>query len=166
MRIVVIGATGHIGSYLVPRLVGRGYDTVCVSRRQRQPYVADECWAIVEHAVIDRTVEEKRGQFGERIAALRPNVVIDLTCYTLDSAVQLSNALAGRVDHLIHCGTIRCTVPARKCPRLRMCHDGRSVTTDAARPASNGTCSMRRLWAAARDRASPWSPGRLRLAAD
>src|SRR5688500_17729463 len=24
-----------------------------------------------------------------------------------------------------------------------MCHDGRSVTTDAARPASNGTCSMR-----------------------
>ena len=102
MRVVVIGATGHIGSYLVPRLVGRGYETVCVSRRQRQPYFVDERWARVDHAVIDRALEEQRGQFGERIAALRPNVVIDLTCYTLDSAVQLSNALAGRVDHLIH----------------------------------------------------------------
>src|SRR6266536_2404105 len=54
-RVVVIGATGHIGSYLIPRLVRRGYETVCVSRRQRQPYVADEGWAQVEHAVINRT---------------------------------------------------------------------------------------------------------------
>lgn len=79
MRVVVIGATGHIGSYLAPRLAGCGYETVCVSRRQRQPYFADERWAMVDHAVIDRAVEEQRGQFGERIAALRAHVVIDLT---------------------------------------------------------------------------------------
>jgi nucleoside-diphosphate-sugar epimerase len=97
-RVVVIGGTGHIGSYLVPRLVRRGHHTICVSRRQRQPYVADECWASVEHAVIDRTAEEQRGQFGARIAELQPGVVIDLTCYTLESAVQLSSALAGRTS--------------------------------------------------------------------
>jgi nucleoside-diphosphate-sugar epimerase len=116
MRVVVIGGTGHIGSYLIPRLVRRGHETVCVSRRQRQPYFADESWANVEHALIDRAAEEQRGQFGERIAALSPRVVIDLTCYTLESAVQLSNALAGRVAQLIHCGTIWVHGPSVEVP--------------------------------------------------
>jgi nucleoside-diphosphate-sugar epimerase len=116
MRVVVIGATGHIGSYLIPRLVRRGHAAVCVSRRQRQPYVVDECWADVDYAVLDRTAEEQRGQFGERIAALRPDVVIDLTCYTLESAVQLSDALAGRVGQLIHCGTIWVHGPSVEVP--------------------------------------------------
>ena len=31
-RVVVIGATGHIGTYLVPRLVMAGHDVVAVSR--------------------------------------------------------------------------------------------------------------------------------------
>jgi len=116
MRVVVIGATGHIGSYLVPRLVRRGHAAVCVSRRQRQPYVVDDCWEHVDYAVLDRTAEEQRGQFGARIAALRPDVVIDLTCYTLESAVELSNALAGRVGQLIHCGTIWVHGPSVEVP--------------------------------------------------
>jgi nucleoside-diphosphate-sugar epimerase len=33
-------------------------------------------------------------------------VVIDLTCYTLSSAEQLVNAVAGKVQHFLHCGTI------------------------------------------------------------
>ena len=73
---------------------------------------------MVNHAVIDRPAEEQRGQFGDRIAELRPNVVIDLTCYALDSAVQLSNALAGRVDHLIHCGTIWVHGPSVEVPTI------------------------------------------------
>ena len=167
MRVVVIGGTGHIGSYLVPRLVGRGYETVCVSRRQRQPYFVDERWAMVDHAVIDRAVEEQRGQFGERIAALRSNVVIDLTCYTLDSAVQLSNALAGRVDHLIHCGTIWVHGPSVEVP----------TTEDAPRrPFGDYGCRKAIIerylldqaasGRAARDRAPPWSLSRLGLVAD
>ena len=116
MRVVVIGATGHIGSYLVPRLVRGGHTAVCVSRRQRQPYVVDDCWEHVDHAVLDRTAEEQRGQFGERIAALRPDAVIDLTCYTLESAVQLASALAGRVGQLIHCGTIWVHGPSVEVP--------------------------------------------------
>ena len=31
-RVVVIGATGHIGTYLVPRLVDRGHEVIAVSR--------------------------------------------------------------------------------------------------------------------------------------
>jgi uncharacterized protein YbjT (DUF2867 family) len=32
MRIVIIGGTGHVGTYLVPRLVEAGHEVVCVSR--------------------------------------------------------------------------------------------------------------------------------------
>ena len=35
-RIVVIGATGHIGTYLVPRLVDGGHEVIAVSRGTRR----------------------------------------------------------------------------------------------------------------------------------
>ena len=106
MSLVVIGGTGHIGSFLVPRLVEAGHRVICVSRRRRQPYIAHQAWSEVEHAVIDRAASEREGGFGQLIAALGPDVVVDLTCYTLESAVQLCDALAGRATHLVHCGTI------------------------------------------------------------
>ena len=37
-RVVVIGATGHIGAYLVPRLVRAGHEVIAVSRGEREPY--------------------------------------------------------------------------------------------------------------------------------
>jgi nucleoside-diphosphate-sugar epimerase len=55
---------------------------------------------------LDRAEEERAGRFGERIAALGAEVVIDLTCYLPESAIQLAEALRGRVGQLVHCGTI------------------------------------------------------------
>ena len=40
-RVVVIGATGHIGSYLVPRLVRGGHEVIAMSRGTREPYHAE-----------------------------------------------------------------------------------------------------------------------------
>jgi nucleoside-diphosphate-sugar epimerase len=40
------------------------------------------------------------------VAELGAEVVIDLTCYAPSSAVQLVDALRGRVGHFLHCGTI------------------------------------------------------------
>ncbi|MFZ0215941.1 MAG: NAD-dependent epimerase/dehydratase family protein, partial [Candidatus Dormiibacterota bacterium] len=34
-RIVVIGATGHVGTYLVPRLVRAGHEVLALSRGTR-----------------------------------------------------------------------------------------------------------------------------------
>jgi nucleoside-diphosphate-sugar epimerase len=82
MRVAVIGGTGHIGTYLVPRLVEAGHTVVCVSRKQREPYTQHPAWEQVEHAGIDRGAEEAAGNFGRRIAKLKPQAVIDLTCYT------------------------------------------------------------------------------------
>ena len=106
MRVVVIGGTGHIGTYLSPRLVEAGYGVVSVSRNRRQPYRAHDAWRQILPATLDREVEESKGIFGAQIAALRPDVVIDLTCYFPASAEQLATALRGRVQHFLHCGTI------------------------------------------------------------
>ena len=106
MRVAIIGGTGHIGSYLTPRLVEAGFNVTCVSRGMRLPYRPGPAWQQVRRVELDRSAEESAGRFGEQIAALDAQVVIDLTCYTLESAVQLATALRGRVEHLLHCGTI------------------------------------------------------------
>ncbi|MBC8074538.1 MAG: NAD-dependent epimerase/dehydratase family protein, partial [Chloroflexales bacterium] len=38
MRVVIIGGSGHVGTYLVPRLVAAGHTVVALSRGQRAPY--------------------------------------------------------------------------------------------------------------------------------
>ena len=43
-RIVVIGATGHVGTYLVPRLVRAGHEVVALSRGEREPYLPAAEW--------------------------------------------------------------------------------------------------------------------------
>lgn len=106
MHIVVIGGTGHIGSYLVPRLIDLGARISSVSRSRREPYHPHGAWQQVERIVLDRDEAEAAGEFGREIAALDPDVVIDLICFTPASARQLAEALAGRVQQLLHCGTI------------------------------------------------------------
>ena len=106
MRVAIIGGTGHIGTYLTPRLVDAGFDVTCVSRGLKAPYVPNAAWQCVRQVEIDRAAEEASGSFGERIAALDCEVVIDLTCYLPQSAIQLAEGLRNRVGHLLHCGTI------------------------------------------------------------
>jgi len=106
MRIVVIGGSGHIGTYLSPRLVEAGHEVICVTRGRREPYRPNEAWKEIVPIQLDRAAEESAGRFGGRIAELRGEVVIDLTCYTMESARQLVDALRGRVQHFLHCGTI------------------------------------------------------------
>jgi nucleoside-diphosphate-sugar epimerase len=105
-RVVVIGASGHIGSYLVPRLVRAGHEVVAVSRGQAQPYRDDTAWSHVEKVALDREALEPQGEFGRAIADLRGDVVIDNICFTLESVQQLAEALIGKVSHFLHVGTI------------------------------------------------------------
>jgi nucleoside-diphosphate-sugar epimerase len=116
MRVAIIGGTGHIGSFLTPRLVEAGYSVVCISRGLKEPYQRHAAWRVIDRVEIDRTVEEKTGQFGERIARLNAEIVIDLTCYHLESAAQLAGALRGKVKHLLHCGTIWVHGPSVEVP--------------------------------------------------
>lgn len=106
MRIVVIGGSGHIGSYLSPMLTEAGHQVTCVSRGLRQPYQTHEAWSRIGQVVLDRAELEARGEFGRSIVELDADAVVDITCFTPDSAEQLVNALRGRVRHFLHCGTI------------------------------------------------------------
>jgi nucleoside-diphosphate-sugar epimerase len=106
MRIVVIGGSGHIGTYLVPRLVAAGHEVISISRGEREPYQSHAAWRSTRQIRIDRAQVERSGDFGRQIADLRAEIVIDLICFTLDSARQLVEALRGRIQHFLHCGTI------------------------------------------------------------
>ena len=106
MRVVVIGGTGHIGTFLVPRLLALGCDVVSVSRQQREPYQNFPSWKAVRQVDLDRAAAEAAGEFGQAILALRPDVVIDLICFTPESNRQLVEQLRGHIQHFLHCGTI------------------------------------------------------------
>lgn len=116
MRIVVIGATGHIGTYLVPRLAQAGHTVIALSRGKRVPYRPDGAWNFVERETVDRQTEEQAGTFGERIRALRPDVVVDLICFREDSARHLVEALRGDIQHFLHCGTLWVHGPTEVAP--------------------------------------------------
>ena len=116
------GGSGHIGTYLSPRLVEAGHDVICVSRGLRKPYREHDGWKRVAHVQLDRAAEESKGSFGERIAGLDAEVVIDLTCYTIDSARQLVGSLRGRVGHLLPAilgEIVDCSVVERPATALR-----------------------------------------------
>ena len=106
MRIAIIGATGHIGTWLVPRLVRAGHEVFTVSRGSRRPYQESPEWNRVQSVTVNRIAEESEGTFGARIAALEADVVVDLICFDIESARHLVDALRGRVSHFVHCGTL------------------------------------------------------------
>jgi nucleoside-diphosphate-sugar epimerase len=123
MRVVVIGATGHIGGYLVPRLVAGGHDVIALSRHGLPRYRDDASWSKVTKLTLDREAEERAGTFGSRVADLAADSVIDLICFETASAQQLVDALRGGRTHLVHCGSIWVHGPSAVVP----------TTEDAAR---------------------------------
>ena len=106
MRVIIIGGAGHVGTYLVPRLVEAGYEVINITRGQREPYRTHAAWKSVQQVIIDRIAEDHAGTFGQRVRDLRPDIVIDMICFTEASAQQLVEALKGKVQHFLHCGTI------------------------------------------------------------
>ena len=105
-RVVIIGGSGHVGTYLVPRLVEAGLEVVNISRGQREAYAPSAAWKAVRTVTLDREAEDRAGTFGRKVRDLEPDIVIDMICFTLESARHLAEALKGRVGHFLHCGTI------------------------------------------------------------
>ena len=106
MKIVVVGGTGHVGTYLVPGLVTAGHEVISVSRQKRKPYSGNTAWAYVKQLVIDREEADSKKTFGKQIAKLSPDIVIDMICFTPESSRLIAEALHGKVQHFLHCGTI------------------------------------------------------------
>ena len=119
-RVVVIGGSGHVGTYLVPRLVSAGFEVVSVSRGVRAPYQPHGAWKFVRTVTLSREAEEKTGAFGPKIRDLRPDIVIDMICFSEASARHLVEALRGQVRHFLHTGTIWVHGPSVEVPTTEM----------------------------------------------
>ena len=89
---------------------------MALSRGERDPYVSAPEWRGVERVVVDREVEDAAGVFGGRIAALAGDAVVDMLCFTPESAQQLVEALRPTRPLLVHCGTIWVHGPAARVP--------------------------------------------------
>ena len=90
----------------MPRLVRAGHEVVAFSRGERGPYHEAPEWRSVERVTADRAAEDAAGTFGGRVVGLQPDVVVDLICFTPESARHLLDALRPSRPLLVHCGTI------------------------------------------------------------
>lgn len=106
MRYVVIGGSGHVGTYMIPQLIRMGHEVIQVSRGLHKPYRPDSAWKEVRAVSIDRTAEEADGTFGRSISKLHADVVIDMICFKPQGLKQLVEALQGNIQHYISCGTL------------------------------------------------------------
>ena len=105
-RIIIIGGSGHVGTYLVPKLVELGHEVVNVSRGTAAPYCPHPAWKAIEQVQVDRKAEEAAGTFGSRIADLKADIVIDMISFELEGAQQLVHALQGKVEHYLFCSSV------------------------------------------------------------
>ncbi|ORX38060.1 hypothetical protein BD324DRAFT_624356 [Kockovaella imperatae] len=101
-KVIIIGGSGHVGTYLVPRLVKAGYDVTNVSRGTAKPYIDDPAWDKVDHVKLDRKDQDA----GEKIAALKPEIIIDMMGYEPDEVERLVDAVRGKIQHYIFCSTV------------------------------------------------------------
>ncbi|MEN3184226.1 MAG: NAD-dependent epimerase/dehydratase family protein, partial [Atribacterota bacterium] len=98
--ILVIGGTGHIGSYLVPRLVSSGYRVFVYARGETKPYPYSPLWNRVVLISGHREEDEKKGILKEHIQSLKPHAIVDLIAFEPESAAYLVEALSGQDVHL------------------------------------------------------------------
>lgn len=107
MKVVVIGAYGKIGTYLVPRLVKAGYEVIAVTRGQSKPYKKNGAFSFVENVYMDREVMDKEGIFARKIAALNPDIVIDLINFVPESTFMMYEALKNtNIQQYLFCASI------------------------------------------------------------
>ncbi len=96
-KAVVIGACGHIGSYLVPELVRGGYDVAAVSRGNRKPYTADMPeWDKVKSISCDIHNPNEHKSLMEFISDTEPDVIYDITSFTKEDAEKICNPILSK----------------------------------------------------------------------
>ncbi|HSV31389.1 MAG TPA: NAD-dependent epimerase/dehydratase family protein [Atribacteraceae bacterium] len=105
-KVVVVGGSGHIGSYLIPMLVTRGYETVVFSRRNTKPYPASLAWREVVWVDTDREIDEKNGRWAELLEEHSPDILVDIICFEPESARLLREVFVEKETHLLSCGTV------------------------------------------------------------
>ncbi|RAX54524.1 hypothetical protein CCY99_03935 [Helicobacter sp. 16-1353] len=111
-KVVVIGSTGHIGTYLVPMLVENGFEVIGISRGKSPPYEANKAFDKITKITLDRT---KEPDFATKIAALNADVIVDLINFHIDDTIKMVKALKN-ISHYLFCSSIWAHGRARELP--------------------------------------------------
>lgn len=103
MKAVVIGAAGHIGTYLVPMLVNAGYDTVAITRKMTQPYEDAPAWHTVKRELLDR---ENDPDFIRKLSAMEPDIIIDLVNFNIRETKKIVEVFQNsNLSHYLYCSS-------------------------------------------------------------
>jgi len=159
MKILVIGATGHIGTYLVPRLLAAGHSVAAMHRGSREPYSNRAAWSRVARIHLDRKQEEEKGSFGRAVAEVGAEVVIDLILFKKENLAQLVEALSGKCRHFVFCGTMWVYGPTEFAPTCE--EHPRLAYEDYGRNKAGIECELLRLAAGGKFPATVLHPGHI-----
>jgi len=103
MKVVVIGAAGHIGTYLIPMLMKAGYETIAVTRSMSTPYEDCPEWHRVERVLIDR---EHDPEFITKLKAMDPDIIVDLVNFNVAETRKIVENFKGtRLSHYLYCSS-------------------------------------------------------------
>ena len=111
-RAVIIGGKGKVGTYLVPMLLEDGFEVINVSRGKSEPFLPHGCWDSVKQVCLDRYEHD----FSQKLAALKPDIVVDKICFKKSDMLALITALEGQVEHYLVTGSIWCHGPGSVVP--------------------------------------------------
>ena len=111
-RAVIMGGKGKVGTYLVPMLVEDGFEVSNVSRGDSKPFISHGCWDSVKQVYLDLNDPE----FAQKIAALKPDIVVDKICFKEADLSALIAALEGQVEHYLVTGSVWCHAPGSVVP--------------------------------------------------
>jgi Nucleoside-diphosphate-sugar epimerases len=102
-KVVVIGAAGHIGTYLIPMLVDNGYETIAITRRMSKPYEDAPAWRRVNRVLMDR---EKDPYFINKIKEMKPDIIVDLVNFNINDTRKIVEAFKGSgLSHYLYCSS-------------------------------------------------------------
>jgi len=102
MKAVVIGAAGHIGTYLIPMLVKAGYETVAITRTETKPYEDDPAWRLARRVHLDR----KDPAFLGALKAMEPDILVDLVNFDVEDTKKLVETFRDTgLSHYLYCSS-------------------------------------------------------------
>ena len=103
MRVAVIGAAGHIGTYLIPMLVDHGYETIAITRKMSQPYEDAPAWHKVNRVLLDR---ENAPEFIRRVKEMAPDILVDLVKFHIQATKKIVEEFSdGGLSHYLYCSS-------------------------------------------------------------
>lgn len=103
MRVVVIGASGHIGTYLIPMLVDNGYETIAITRKMSKPYEDAPAWHKVNRVCLDR---ENDPDFISKLKEMEPDVIVDLVNFNINDTKKIVEEFSKTgLSHYLYCSS-------------------------------------------------------------